>query len=95
MDALLSMLVDLSRTFYQDVATLPELSHLNTQLETTLNAIIENPDEKHTLNTILHSYYTEIMTLYARYPQSTFLDTLMHRIESLIQIANTVDGTYR
>jgi len=91
MDALLSMLVDLSRTFYHDVSTLHELSHLHKKLEKTLNDIIANPDEKSTLNAILHQYYSEIMTLYSKYPHSTFLDTLMHRIESLIQIANTVN----
>ncbi|MCX8125307.1 MAG: hypothetical protein N3F66_14255 [Spirochaetes bacterium] len=92
MDALLSMLVDLSRTFLQDVADIPELSHLNTKLESTLAAIIADSNQSNALNALLHQYYSEIMTLYSRYPQSTFLDTLMHRIESLLQIAKTVDG---
>jgi hypothetical protein len=92
MDALLSMLVDLSRTFLQDVADIQELSHLNHKLQTTLHDIVADPTHKSTLNALLHQYYSEIMTLYSRYPQSTFLDTLLHRIESLIQVAKTIDG---
>ncbi len=92
MEALLSMLVDLSRTFLQDVSDIQELSHLNVELHDTLNDIVADPALKNTLNALLHQYYSEIMTLYSRYPRSTFLDTLMHRIESLIQVANTIDG---
>lgn len=92
MDALLSMLVDLSRTFLQDVADIPELSHINEKFENTLAAIIADPSQAGALNALLHQYYSEIMTLYSRYPQSTYLDTLMHRIESLLQIANTLNG---
>lgn len=92
MDALLSMLVDLSRTFLQDVADIPELSHINEKLENTLGAIIADSSQASALNALLHQYYSEIMTLYSRYPQSTYLDTLMHRIESLLQIANTLNG---
>lgn len=88
----MSMLVDLSRTFLQDVIDIPELSPLNEKLENTLNAIIYDSTQKSTLNGILHQYYSQIMTLYTRHPQSTFLDTLMHRIESLIQVANSIDG---
>ncbi|MGQ9844571.1 MAG: hypothetical protein ACUVRK_13560 [Spirochaetota bacterium] len=92
MDALLSMLIDLSRTFLQDVNDIPELLPLNEQLVNTLNEIIADSTRKSTLNNLLRQYYSKIMTLYSKYPQSTFLDSLMHRIESLIQIANTVDG---
>jgi hypothetical protein len=92
MDALLSMLIDLSRTFLQDVSDIQELSPLNEKLENTLNAIISDSTQKSALNAILHQYYSQIMTLYSKYPQSTYLDTLMHRIESLLQVANTIDG---
>ncbi|MEJ5360770.1 MAG: hypothetical protein WHV26_01810 [Spirochaetota bacterium] len=92
MDALLSMLIDLSRTFLQDVSDIQELSHLNNKLQDTLNDIIVDPTQKSTLNALLHQYYSEIMKLYSLYPQSTFLDTLMHRIESLIQVARTING---
>lgn len=92
MDALLSMLVDLSRTFLHDVSDIPELSHINTKLEKALNDVMLDENAKSLINDIIHEYYSAIMTLYSHYPQSTFLDTLMHRIESLIQIANTLDG---
>lgn len=87
MDALLSMLIDLSRTFLHDVCDIQELSPLNEKLENTLNEIISDSTKKSALNDILHQYYSQIMTLYSRHPQSTFLDALMHRIESLLQIA--------
>ena len=92
MDALVSMLVEVSRTFLQDVSDLPELSNLNKKLKEALDTTIVDPNNTSTLNAILRKYYSEIMMLYSKYPQSIFLDTLMHRIESLVQIANTIDG---
>lgn len=92
MDALLSMLIDLSRTFLHDVCDIQELSPLNEKLENTLNEIIVDSTKKSELNDLLRQYCSQIMMLYSKYPRSTFLDNLMHRIESLRQIANTVDG---
>lgn len=92
MDALVSMLVEVSRTFLQDVSDLPELSNLNKKLKEALDAAIADSSDCNELNTVLRKYYSEIMMLYSKYPQSIFLDSLMHRIESLVQIANTIDG---
>jgi len=82
-----SSFVLMCRDFIKDAERIQSLESLNISIEELVEQIMEsgydNEDHLKQLYNLIKKYFSQMMTLYAKYPNDPYIDTMLRRAESL------------
>ena len=82
--------------FIKDAERIQSLDALNRSIEELVELIMEsgygNEDLLTQLHNLIKKYFSQMMTLYAKYPNDPYIDTMLRRAESLKEYGRLVDG---
>ncbi len=84
------------RDFIEDAERIQSLDSLNRSIEELIELIMEsgygNEDLLKQLHNLIKKYFSQMMTLYAKYPNDPYIDTMLRRAESLKEYGKIVVG---
>ncbi|MFW5862780.1 MAG: hypothetical protein ACOCWZ_11065, partial [Spirochaetota bacterium] len=73
------------RDFINDAERIQSLDSLNRSIEELIELIMEsgydNEDHLNQLYNLIKKYFSQMMTLYAKYPNDPYIDTMLRRAE--------------
>ena len=82
--------------FIKDAERIQSLDSLNRSIEELVEQIMgsgyENEDGLKQLHDYIKKYFSRMMTLYAKYPNDPYIDTMLRRAESLKEYGKMVVG---